>query len=104
MTSHPSAMRSLNESFMNHWNVAGEFMSPKNMTVGLKSPLCVMKVAFHWCLSLIQTLLYPQWTLNLVKTLAPLSLSTRSEMRIFLSHIPSLICHHKVLHWDTSSQ
>ena len=57
MMSHPSVMRSLNESFINHWKVAGEFMSPKNMTVGSKSPLWVIKEAFHWCPSLIQMLL-----------------------------------------------
>ena len=38
MMSHPSTMRSLNKLFMNRWNVAGEFISLKNMTVGLKAP------------------------------------------------------------------
>ena len=37
----------LKESFMNHWNVAGELVSPKNMTVGSKRPLWIIKVAFH---------------------------------------------------------
>ena len=48
MTSHPSAIMSWKESFMNRWKVAGELVSPKNITVGLKRPLCVMKAAFHW--------------------------------------------------------
>ena len=48
MTSHPSAIMSRKESFMNRWNVAGELVSPKNITVGSKRPLCVMKAAFHW--------------------------------------------------------
>ena len=43
MTSHPSVIMSQKESFMNHWNVAGKLQRPKNMTVGSKSPLCVMK-------------------------------------------------------------
>ena len=53
MMSHPSAIMSRKESFMNHWNVAGELVSLKNITVGSKRPLCVMKVAFHWWPSLI---------------------------------------------------
>ena len=47
MMSHPSAIMSQKESFVNHWNVVGELHRPKNMTVDLKSPLCVIKVAFH---------------------------------------------------------
>ena len=47
MTSHPSAIILQNKSFMNCWNVAGELQRLKNMTVGSKSPLCVMKAAFH---------------------------------------------------------
>ena len=39
MTSHPSAIISLNESFMKRWKVAGELHNLKNMTVGSKSPL-----------------------------------------------------------------
>ena len=38
---------SLNKLFMKHWKVAGELVRPKNMTVGLKRPLWVTKVAFH---------------------------------------------------------
>jgi len=34
-----------------------ELVRPKNMMVGSKRPLWVMKVAFHWCPSLIWTLL-----------------------------------------------
>ena len=81
MISHPSAIMSQKESFMNCWKVAGELVSPKNMTVGLNNPLWVTKAAFHWWPSLIRMLLYPHQTLNLVKTLASRSLSTRSEMR-----------------------
>ena len=42
---------------MNLWKVAREFDSPKNMMVGLNSPLDVMNVAFHWSPSLIWMLL-----------------------------------------------
>ena len=31
----------------NHWKVAGELVSLKNMTVGSNSPLWVTKAAFH---------------------------------------------------------
>ena len=29
------------------WNVAGELVSPKNITVGSNGPLFVLKAAFH---------------------------------------------------------
>ena len=48
MMSHPLAIMSWKESFMNHWNIAGKLVSLKNMTIGSKSPLWVMKAAFHW--------------------------------------------------------
>ena len=41
------------------WNVAGEFVSLKNMTVGLYKPWLVWKAAFHLSPSLMQMLLYP---------------------------------------------
>ena len=47
MTGHPSAIMSWKKLFMNRWNVAGELVSLKNMTIGSKSPLWVMKAAFH---------------------------------------------------------
>jgi hypothetical protein len=37
----------LKASSMKPWKVAGELHSPKNITVGLKSPLLVLKAAFH---------------------------------------------------------
>ena len=80
MTSHPSAIMSRKESFMNCWNIAGELVSPKHITVGSKRPLCVIKAAFHWWPSLMQMLLYPQQTSNLVNSLASLSMLMRSEM------------------------
>src|SRR6266478_5131751 len=49
------------------WNVAREFVRPKNMTVGSNSPSGVRKVAFHSSPSLMRMLLYPHWTLTFVK-------------------------------------
>ena len=59
------------------WNVVGELHIPKNITVGSKSPLFILK-AFHWSPSLILTLLYPHQTSNLVNHHALLSLSRSS--------------------------
>ena len=47
ITSHSSAIMSLNELFINFWKVAGELDNPKNITIGSKSPLWVIKAAFH---------------------------------------------------------
>src|SRR5277367_2755679 len=59
------------------WKVAGEFQRPKNMTVGSNNPRLVLKAAFHWSPSLIQTLLYPDLRSSLVKYRAPRSWSIR---------------------------
>src|SRR5258708_40269910 len=53
------------------WKVAGELVSPKNITVGSKSPLGVRNAAFHLSPSLIRTLLYPHRISNLVKRVQP---------------------------------
>src|SRR5712675_2944405 len=66
--SQPSQISSSNMAFIMAWKVAGELVIPKNMTVGLYNPSFVMKAAFHSSPSLICTLLYPQRTLNLVKS------------------------------------
>ena len=39
MTSHSFTIISLDELFMKCWEVAGELVRPKNITVGLKRPL-----------------------------------------------------------------
>ena len=39
MMSHPSVIILQKESFMNCWKVVEELVRPKNITVGLKSPL-----------------------------------------------------------------
>ena len=60
------------------WNVAGEFVIPKNITVGSDSPLLVIKAPFHSSPSLIRTLLYPHQMSNFVKIVAPSNLFMRS--------------------------
>ena len=60
---------------MNSWKIAGELVSPKNMTIGLNRPLLMQKAAFYSSSSLIQILLYPHHILSLVKYVESLSLS-----------------------------
>ncbi len=67
----PDAMRSLKISFIIHWKVAGELVSPKNITVGLNNPQLVLNAAFHSSPLLMRTLLYPHQTSSLEKYLAP---------------------------------
>src|SRR5712691_2279102 len=55
------------------WKVAGELVSPKNMTVGSNSPSGVRNAAFHSSPVLIQMLLYPQRMSNLVNKVQPVS-------------------------------
>src|SRR5712671_3197198 len=71
--SQPSSISSLNIAFIMAWKVAGEFVRPKNMTIGSYSPSLVMKAAFHSSPALIRTLLYPQRTSNLVNSAFPLT-------------------------------
>ena len=67
--------------FMNAWNVGDALQNPKNMTVGSKSPMGVMKAAFHWSSSQMQILLYPQRMSNLVNKVDSLISSMSSGMR-----------------------
>jgi hypothetical protein len=63
------------------WKVAGELVRPKNMTVGSKSPLFVMKATFHLSSSLMRTSLYPYLTSIPVNRVHPLSWSISWGMR-----------------------
>src|SRR5229473_2673968 len=67
MDNHPQAISRRKIIFIIIWKVAGELVSPKNMTVGSKSPSGVRNAAFHSSPSLMRTLLYPQHISNLVK-------------------------------------
>ena len=62
------------------WKVAGEFVSPKGMTISRNSPWLVMKAAFHSSPFLIQTLLYPCLRLTLVNHFAPCTLAMSSDI------------------------
>ena len=53
------------------WNVAEEFVRPKNMTLGSNRPWFVINTAFHSSPSLMRTLLYPQRISNLENSDAP---------------------------------
>src|SRR6267142_2989653 len=78
--SHPRATSRRKIVFIIIWNVAGELVSPKNITVGSNRPSCVRNTAFHSSPSLMQTLLYPQRISNFVKRVHPLSRSITSGM------------------------
>jgi hypothetical protein len=56
-TSHPSRISSWKMWFIMAWKVAGELVSPKNITRGWYRPNGVMKAAFHSSPGLIRTLL-----------------------------------------------
>jgi len=63
------------------WNVAGELVSPKYMTVGLKSPYRVLNAALPSSPSLMHMLLYPHLMSSFVYIWALLRSHIRSEMR-----------------------
>ena len=74
-------MRSLNIVSIIDWKVLGELVSLKNMTVGSKSPLFVLKVAFHLSPSLNCMLLNPFWMLTLEKSRAFATWSISSDIK-----------------------
>ena len=53
----PSTITGLKMAFIIIWKVASEFVNPKNITVGSKSPSLVMKATFSLSPSLILMLL-----------------------------------------------
>src|SRR6266403_5618206 len=73
--SHPWVTSVRKMVFIIIWNVAGEFVSPKNITVGSNSPSGVRNAAFHSLPSLIRILLYPHLTSTLVNRVHPRSWS-----------------------------
>src|SRR6266702_4413611 len=77
----PVAVRSRKMVSIMVWNVLGEFVSPKNMTQGSKSPKLVLKAPFSWSPSLMRTLLYPHRMSSLVNRVALRSLSISSGIR-----------------------
>ena len=75
MENTPIWISGQNIMFIMVWKVAGEFVSPKNMTTSSESPLGVRNAAFHSLPSQILTLLYLQHTSNLVNKVHPLKQS-----------------------------
>ena len=73
--SHPWATSILKISFIIAWNVAREFVRPKNITRGSKRPWGIRNAAFHSSPSLILMLLYPHLMSNFVNRVYPTSLS-----------------------------
>src|SRR6266404_6107500 len=71
--SHPWATSVRKMVFIIIWKVVGEFVSPKNITVGSNKPSGVRNAAFHSSPSLILMLLYPHRTSTFVKRVHPLS-------------------------------
>src|SRR6266478_1516482 len=69
--SHPWVTSVRKMVFIIIWKVAGEFVSPKNITVGSNSPSGVRNVAFHSSPSLIRMLLYPHLTSTFVNSVHP---------------------------------
>src|SRR6266550_951946 len=80
MTSHPLSVKSLKQSSIIAWNVAGEFRNPNIITFGSNNPRLVTKAAFHRSSSFIWTLLYPHRISNLVKYFDPFSFIMRSDI------------------------
>src|SRR5260370_29737925 len=79
--SQPRAISRQKIMFIIIWKVAGELVSPKNMTIGSKSPSGVRNAAFHSSPSLMRTLLYSHHMSNLVKRVHPARRSIGWGMR-----------------------
>ena len=67
-TTSPVLIKSYRILFIIVWNIAGEFISPKNITIGLNNSFNIVNAAFHLSLSFIYILLYPYYKSNLINT------------------------------------
>src|SRR6266566_9640431 len=81
MESHPFATSVWKMVFIIIWNVAGELVRPKNITVGSNNPSGVRNAPFHSSPSLMRMLLYPHRTSNFVNRVLLLSQSIVCGMR-----------------------
>src|SRR6266702_2796502 len=61
--------------------VAGALVRPKVITLGMNSPLSVLKATLSWSSSFILILWYPHLMSNLENTILPLRFMRMSEMR-----------------------
>ena len=81
LTTFPVLIRSYKISFIIVWNIASEFVNPKNIIVGLNDPSGVVNTTFHSSPSFILILLYPHHKSIFVNTLFVLMFSTMSEIK-----------------------
>ena len=57
LTTYLVSIKSLSNSFIMAWNVAGKFIKPKNIIVGSNNSSDIVKTTFHLSLSFILILL-----------------------------------------------
>ena len=81
LTTLPVLIRSHKISFIIVWKVTGEFVSPKNMTIGSNDPSSVINTAFYSSPFFIYTLLYPYLKSIFVNTFFIPMFSTISEIK-----------------------
>ena len=74
-------MKSCSILFIMVWNVTGEFVRPKNITVSSNDPSSIMNATFHLSLSFIYTLLYSHLMSIFVNTFLVPIFSTMSNIR-----------------------
>ena len=67
-TTFPVLIKSYRILFIIVWNIAGKFISPKNITIGLNDSSNIINAAFHSSSFFIYTLLYPHYKSNLINT------------------------------------
>ena len=80
-TIFPVLIKSLSNLFIIAWNIAGELVNPKNITIGSKDPSGVVNAAFHSSPSFILMLLYPYLRSIFVKTFFVPIFSNTSDIR-----------------------
>ena len=81
LATFPVLIRSQRISFIIVWNIASEFVSPKNIIIGLNNPSGIMNTTFHSSFSFIYTLLYPYFKSIFVNTFFIPIFFTMSEIR-----------------------
>ena len=81
LATFPVLIRFHRISFIMVWNIAGEFVSPKNITVGLNNPSSVINTAFYSSPFFILILLYPYCKSIFINIFFVPMFSTISEIR-----------------------
>ena len=67
-TTFPVLIKFYRILFIIVWNIAGKFISPKNITIGLNNSSNIVNATFYLSSSFIYTLLYPYHKSNLINT------------------------------------